>query len=409
MRHDHDIDRRRLLIGGALAAASLSSARARAQARLFASAPFALDAEPRGLLLVQLSGGNDGLSTVVPCGDDGYHAARKAIAHRAEDVLKIDDYRGLHPELGRMRAHYESGHLAIVEGAGYPDPTRSHFKSYEVWHTAQRTGRASGDGWIGRLCAAAWPENDDPNLVVHVGGKLPYSLYSSEHPAAAFATPTGYRWVGDAAEQEAHARAGMQSSEDGESNLDFLRKVVSDGRESSAAIRRAAAGYRPKAPYPADPFAASLRDVAALATAGIGSRVFSVELTGFDTHSNQKARHDQLMRRLDASLGAFLEDLHGTAAGRNLVVLVFSEFGRRVAENGSRGTDHGIAGPMFLAGEGVRGGLHGKHPSLSDLNDGDLVHTTDFRSVYATLIAKWLGLEPERVLGAEYPLLDLLA
>jgi uncharacterized protein (DUF1501 family) len=191
-------------------------------------------------------------------------------------------------------------------------------------------------------------------------------------------------------------------------NLEYLRKVLRDGQASSEAIRRAAVRYRTQAEYADDELAQALRDVAALSVGQIGTRVFSIELSGFDTHSDQKNRHDALMRRLDAALPTFLADISTTEAGKHTLVMAYSEFGRRVRENGSNGTDHGVAGPMFLAGAPVKGGLYGRHPSLSKLDDGDLVHTTDFRSVFATVIDKWFGTDPARVLGAKYPSLPIL-
>lgn len=410
-----NLDRRQLLYGaGALAGMSLISARAEGAVKLSASAVFASDV-PRTLVLLQFSGGNDGLSMVVPFGDDGYNSARRATRVPEKDLLKLDDYRGFHPALTRLRALFDAGKLALVEGAGYPTPIRSHFKSYEVWHTADLRGRAAGEGWIGKLVKAAWPDNRDPNLVVHIGKNVPYSLYSLTHPAASFATPTGYKWAGDESERAALEKGGdvcehgeKETEREPANNLEYLRKVLRDGQASSEAIRRAALRYRTRTEYDADELAQALRDVAALSVGQVGSRVFSVELSGFDTHSDQKNRHDALMRRLDVSLPTFLADIAGSEVGKNTLVMAFSEFGRRVKENGSGGTDHGVAGPMFVAGEAVKGGLYGKHPSLTKLDDGDLIHTTDFRSVYATLIQSWFGVDATRVLGAKYPLIPLL-
>ncbi len=377
---------------------------------------------PRTLLIVQLAGGNDGLSMVVPHGDDGYHSVRPNLRHSAETVLALDDYRGLHPALKRLREVYASGSLALVEGVGYPNPIRSHFQSFDVWHAGDPRGRSVPEGWVGRFADAAFPADTNPNLIVHVGGTPPYSLHSASHPPAAFVTPAGYRWAGDKDEQEAYANAGMEGaiSKDREgkekaksqptegSSLDFLRKVLSDGQASSGAIRRAAARYQTPVAYPDEAFATTMRHVAALVNGGLGTRVFSAELGGFDTHTDQKNRHDQLMRRLDGALGALLEDLQRTEAGKQVVVMVFSEFGRRVKENGSRGTDHGVAAPMFVMGAPVKGGLYGKHPSLTDLDDGDLSHTTDFRSVYGSLLESWFGVPHERVLGKRFELIDLV-
>lgn len=418
---DARFDRRHALLAGlsALGAFTLGSPRAAGAPRLYASRALPVRGARRTLVVLQLAGGNDGLSTVVPCGDDAYYAARKQTSIAAGEVLRLDDYRGLDPRLQRLHERYQEGKLAIVEGAGYPDPIRSHFKSFDVWHTADARGRGVPEGWLGRLARAAFEGETNPNLCVHVGGEVPYSLSSPTHPPVAFATPTGYRWAGTEAERAAFedaARAATFGNElapereapRADSNLEFLRGVLADGQASSAAIRRAAARYRTSVEYPGDALGAALRDLAALIEGDVGSRILSAELGGFDTHTDVVNRHANLMRTLDAALGAFLEDLERSEAGRDTVVLVFSEFGRRVAENGSRGNDHGTAGPMFVAGSAVQGGLYGAHPSLSDLDDGDLKFTTDFRRVYATLIEDGFGVKHQRVLGKHYERLPLL-
>ena len=391
------VDRRGVLIGGASVALGGS---------VFGRA-FGASGDARTLVLLQLSGGNDGLNTVVPWGDDAYYAARPNIGIEPNDVLKLDDYRGLHPELQELHRAWDVGRLALVEGCGYPQPNRSHFKSMDVWHAADLRGRGVGEGWIGRL-ARSFGDDDEPNLVVHVGGNVPYSLYSPTHPPTSFIMPRSYRWAGDEDETAAYARAGSMERERPSSNLEYLRKVLADGQASSAAVRRAAADYATEVEYPTTPLGAALHDVAALIAGGVGSRVLSVEHTGFDTHDAQEPRHRGVMRALDMALGAFLSDLESSEAGRETIVVAFSEFGRRVKENGAEGTDHGVAGPMLVAGPKVRGGLYGEHPSLTDLDEGDLRHTVDFRSVYATVIERWFGADAERVLGAEFPVLDLI-
>lgn len=421
------IDRRRALLAGAtaLSALGLSSSRAHAAVRTLASLAAQTEGPQRTLLVLQLAGGNDGLSTVVPHGDDAYHAKRPNTAIAPERVLALDEYRGLNPHLRRLKGVYDQGKLAIVEGAGYPDPIRSHFKSFDVWHTADRRGRGVPEGWLGRLARAAFEGSADPNLMVHIGGSVPYSLRSATHPPVSFVTPTGYRWAGTESEVAALERAGAgdalgddgvpedmaredSGEQEGGSNLEFLRKVLADGQASSERIRRAAASYRTPVEYPDDALATALRDVAALVHQQVGSRVLSCQLGGFDTHTDLTGRHARLMKQLDAALGALLEDLARSEAGRACVVLVFSEFGRRVAENGAKGNDHGTAAPVFVAGHAVRGGLHGAHPSLTELDRGDLIHTTDFRSVYGTLCERWFGVKHQRVLGKRYPLLELM-
>ncbi len=377
------------------------------------------------LVMIQLSGGNDGLSTIVPHGDDGLGAKRKTTLPDTSKLLAIDDYRAFNPMLKTCRSEYEAGRLAIIEGCGYPDPVRSHFKSMEVWHTGSARGRSAGDGWIGKLAAEAWGALAEPLSVVHFGGRAPYSVFSSTHPPVAVASPTAYRWFG---EQDVYAMGGSAICEHepamdaGEASapeakgrhagrdraLQLLRKTLDDAKESSAKVRRAAGAYQTDVEYPASALSGSLRDVAALISGGVGTRVFSVLDGGFDTHSNQLTLHNRKMATLSSALGAFLQDLRRSEAGRNTVVVVFSEFGRRVAENGSKGHDHGKAGPMLVFGDQVKGGLYGEHPSMTELDEGDLVHTTDFRSVYATLIERQFNADSTAVLGQDYERLAFL-
>lgn len=419
---DLGFDRRSLLIGGLAALGGTIVFGSSADARVRLLGP--LGEVPglggtRTLVLVQLTGGNDALSMVVPYGDDGYNRERTSIRINKNEVIKLDDYRGLHPNLKGLKSIWDDKRLAIVEGCGYPHPIRSHFKSYEVWHTGSDRGRMVGEGWVGKLVDVAWPKDETPELVVHVGPNEPYSVFSMTHPALAFQTPATYRWVSPESEDmQAYRKAADDDMKELEKKrketgsdvmIRRLRGVLDDANESSTKIRKAAANYKPTTTYPDDDFGEALRVAASLVDARIGSRVVSVELSGFDTHQNQRNSHDNLMKRLDAGLTAFLNDMKGRSAGDEVVVMVFSEFGRRVKENGSRGTDHGVAAPMLVLGNKVKGGLHGKHPSLTELDEGDLVFTTDFRSVYSTVIEKWFGADASKVLGAKYPTLPLLA
>lgn len=406
--------RRQFLAGGlyGLGGMSLATPLAQALRGLPDDKPFS-----RSLVLLQLSGGNDGLSTIVPFADDTYAAARKTTRMLKGDVLPLDDYRGMHRNLKSLYRQYQAGRMAIIEGVGYERMIRSHFRALEVWHTGRHAGRVSGEGWVGQLAQAAWDAEDHPNLIVHLGGEMPYSLYSTRHPAAALEAPTVYKWFG---EQQVELAYGMTCTQDPSSKenesrhagrdkaLARLRSILDDAHDSSASIRKAAALYRERVEYPRNRLGGTLRDVAALIHGRLGTRVFSVKMGGFDTHAGQRGSHDSLMESLDTGLGAFLDDLGQSPAGRETLVLVFSEFGRRVKENGSKGTDHGKAGPMFVMGPAVKGGLFGKHPSLRDLDDGDLAATTDFRSVYGSIIEQWFGTPHEAVLGKKYPLLPLL-
>lgn len=400
--HEQRIHRRDVLIGGVtiFGGMALLGGRARAGTQDAKVDAGARDDAPRTLLLVELNGGNDGLSCIVPWADDVYHRSRTRTGIAAEDVLKLDDYRGFHPNMTRLREIYGAGKLAIIEGAGYPQPNHSHFTSQDIWHTARATGRASGDGWIGRTLASLYAQDTQIPHAVHVGQTLPYALKSTTHPVVCFDEPPAYRWARNA---EAIADKGMQQSDtDRKSSLAQIRTVVRNAKQSSEEVRRAAAQYKPRVEYAADDFSQDLKFAAALLQSRIGVRVMSVTQGGYDTHEDQKRRHDALMTNLDRGLATFLEDVRGTSSGDNVLVLVFSEFGRRVEDNASIGTDHGTAGPMFLLGSPVQGGLYGKHPSLLDLFEGDLVHSTDFRSVYASVLDRWLRVDSETILGAKY-------
>jgi uncharacterized protein (DUF1501 family) len=403
-----NMDRRRFLVGGLTlaGAASLMGGLAPRAAARGLNRPD--NSGSRRLVLLQLSGGNDGVSTIVPHGDDAYHASRRSTRILSNEVLPIDKYRGFHPELGRFRRIYDAGRLAIVEGVGYPDPTLSHFKCLEVWHTARRAGRASGEGWISRLVDTAWAGAPSTERVVNFGSQVPYSVYSTRHPAISLKSPSAYQFLGTEAEADAWSAAGRAQGKETSGALGRLRRILRDAEDTSARIRSASAAYRTPVDYPDTPLAHTLKDVAALIASPMETRIFSTTYAGFDTHSGQRGVHNALMSTLDGALGAFVQDLARSEAGRDTVVLVFSEFGRRLKENGSNGHDHGKAGPMFVLGERVKGGLYGKHPSLTRLDHGDPAFTTDFRSVYATLIKDWFGTDDATVLGNKYPGLGFL-
>jgi uncharacterized protein (DUF1501 family) len=354
--------------------------------------------DERTLVLIQLNGGNDGLSTLVPFGDDAYYRVRKATRLEPDALHRVDDYVGLHPSLAHLARRYQEGQVALIQGVGYPGSNRSHFKSREIWHTADLRGRAGNDGWIGRLCDQAWAASTLPELSVHVGQNLPFSLYSPLHPPVVFNTPDSYRWLGDEGAAQVLDSSGDRRSS---SVLERLRGVMADARSSSARILRAIREYETDVEYAGNRDAQALKHAAALIDARLGSRVLSVVIGGFDTHANQKADHSALLRLLDRALESFLSDLQRSEAGRKTLVLAFSEFGRRVKENGSGGTDHGKASLMFALGKPVAGGLYGEYPSLTDLDDQDLRFNVDFRRAYATAI-EWMGGDARETLGAAF-------
>ena len=407
MKSEQQLDRRRLLQGGALLGGAALFGTSPTAALLRRSAEEQDDEAPI-LVVIQLAGGNDGLNTIVPHGDDVYHASRKFTHVDSKSLLPLDEYRGFNPLLGGLHNLYESGQLAIVEGVGYGPPNRSHFSSFDIWHAASLLGKAGGDGWLARLASMIGHGDErDTNIAVHVGERAPYSMYSRTTSTVCFNDPDLYRWdehenlICDAADAEMTGSTGP--------SLSRVRSTFLQARDSSADIRAAVDRYKPNVEYPESRLGFALKVCAALIEARVGARILSVELAGFDTHAKQVGRHDYLLKTFDSSLSAFLADLEGTSQAKRTTVFAFSEFGRRVADNASLGTDHGTAGPSFIAGPAVRGGLYGAHPAMDALEEGDLVYTTDFRSVYATLIQDWFGADSAKLLGDSYPILPILA
>lgn len=362
------------------------------------------DPAERILVVVELSGGNDGLDTVVPHADDAYHRARPSLGRRAEGVLKIDDKFGLHPSLGGLKTIYDEGLVGVVHGCGYPDPDRSHFSSMDYWHTARPHG-VSTTGWVGRLADGAWPA-ERPNLLVNISRKQALAVQAEKHSPVVFDDPESFVRAGDALQAQAYA-ALIDQKATGNASLDFLTEISRQASESSRRVRETTANYRTPVAYGATPLAVDLKKVAAMIDAGFPTRIYYVSLGGFDTHAGQEGGRFYLLTGLGEALRAFNADMKRIGRDGDVAMMMFSEFGRRVEENASQGTDHGTAGPMFVMGAKVKPGLHGTHPSLTDLDaNGDLKMTTDFRRVYAASIQTWLGVPAKPVLG-DYAPLDL--
>jgi uncharacterized protein (DUF1501 family) len=364
----------------------------------------------RALIVVELNGGNDGLNTVVPYTDAVYRKSRPTLHVAPERVRKIDARIGLHPSLGGLSALLEKGQLAIVQSVGYPNPNRSHFQSMDIWHTARMRPADNTPGWLARyLDQGKGPPGDAPALHVH-HGQMPRALAYGGRPAASLSDPRALRRhlgvpeSAGAKEQLAalDALGGQEVGAPG-SLLQFVSRSTSITYANSARLE-ALSERRGGAPdYPVFyGLARRLRLIGQLLEAGMATRVFYTRLGGFDTHGTQLATHPGLLQELGASLQAFMGHLEKAGLAERALVLVFSEFGRRLAENGSGGTDHGTAGPVFLLGRGVKSGLHGPCPNLEDLEGGDPRHAIDFRRVYATVLDRWLGCNSRDVLGGAF-------
>jgi len=363
------------------------------------------------LVLIQLIGGNDGLATVVPHSDPAYPDLRPGIAEPLDSLLPISDAHALHPAMGSLAGLWDEGALAIVQGVGYPNPNRSHFRSVEIWDTAA-PDRIAGPGWLGRYLDHVDPGSslyainlDDASAAVSRRTLQPvptipnldsFSLHAPEPPLDAAAQL--------AAIERIYAESGPFAPQE-----EFLRGVATTAMQAASDLQSMGASFESVAEYPAGPFGDSLRLVAQLIAGGSGTRVFTAALGGFDTHSSQQPAHARLLETLSGGITALMNDLRDHGVAENVLIATYSEFGRRPRQNGSGGTDHGTAAPLFVVGEAVRGGLYGAAPSLTDLDaEGDLRFTTDFRSVYATLLDRWLQTPSGLVLEGAFPALDLL-
>lgn len=360
-------------------------------------------AEGPVLVVIQLSGGNDGLNTVIPYADDAYYRARPTLAVAAKEVLRVDDHIGLHPALKPLMQQYEQGRLSIVQGVGYPNPDRSHFRSMEIWHSAV-AAEFETSGWIGRLfdaqCAA---RSCEPTAGVCVDGQLSPAFTGNSGVGIALRDPEQfYRMTRLISEKPAQGTSGN-------GNLDFLRRTGMHAAVSAGELRQRARAAKSQISYPDSALAQQLRLTAKLIAGDLKCQVYYATLGGFDTHAGQERTHPQLLAEYAEAVGTFQRDLEQLGVADRVMTMTFSEFGRRVRENGSRGTDHGKAAPMFVMGRAVRPGLISKHPSLQQLDQGDLRFEIDFRSVYATMLAGWLGADATTVLRADYPRLGLLA
>lgn len=362
------------------------------------------------LVLVTLYGGNDGLNTVIPAADRVYQDMRPDLAYAEHEVLPLSEGLGLNPSMKGFKSLWDSGRLAIVRGVSYPQPDHSHFRSMAIWQTASPVS-ASSTGWLGRwLDSTAAKTGSDPLRALSMDPVLPVAL-AGEHSAAATLLNRGAR---NPAGQAGHAFTQLAAASPGEP--DFQARVATSMRDlltvdtdllpkvkkvqsyqapdsADAQAQGATAGYQSK-------LAQQLGLVRACVTANVPTRVYSVSLGGFDTHTNERNTQSALLGVVDKAVSGFLKDMATSAPGRKVVVAIYSEFGRRVAANANEGTDHGTAGPMFIAGQPVAGGFYGEQPSLTKLQNGDLVPTVDFRDVYATLLHKVLDTDPASVLGA---------
>lgn len=357
------------------------------------------------LVVIEMTGGNDGLNTVVPFKDQEYPRLRPTLKLPENQLKKLTDSIALHPQMTGLADLLQDHALCVAQGVGYPNPTQSHFRSMDIWQTAAPVDVLT-EGWLGKALKALpgapafHLKNTNENSPLAVEGapvRVP-SITTLEE----FQLQLGAASGADKKNQREVIEGAVQPSSSAPGLLDFVQRTAANTYASSKRLQEIGKNYQPKSPYPQTPLANRLRLAAQLIDADLGARVFYVSIGNFDTHANQGQTHAQLLGQLSGAMTAFFKDLAGHGHRDRILMMTFSEFGRRARENGSRGTDHGSAAPMLLVGGKVKAGIVGEHPSLTDLQQGNLKFHTDFRQVYAAILDNWLGVSSKDVLGGEF-------
>jgi uncharacterized protein (DUF1501 family) len=364
------------------------------------------------LVVIQLSGGNDGLNTVIPFANDRYYAARPTLAIPKDKALKINDEIALHPSLQGMKALYDSGKLAIIQGVGYPNPDRSHFRSMEIWQSGVAESFET-NGWIGRMfdhtCNNEHSnEKCSPTCAVSIGETLNPALQGLSSIGVSLRDPEQFFRMTQVYSKSAASTEEKKMSAQVGSELDYLRRTAMNAELSADKIRKSVRSVQSQTDYPKEPFAQGLKLISSMIAGGMDTRVYYISLTGFDTHANQPGTHERLLKTLSDGIASFQKDIEALGQAERVVGFTFSEFGRRVAENGSRGTDHGQAAPMFAFGKKIKPGIIGSHPSLEKLSNGDVSFQTDFRQIYAAVLQNWLKVDSKVILGQAFQPVPIL-
>ena len=361
------------------------------------------------LVVVQLSGGNDYLNTVIPHSDQNYYDNRPTIRYADEEILRIDDDLAFNPQMRALKDLYDEGNVAVIHGVGWENSTRSHFRAMDIWHTAE-PDVVGTEGWLGRTIRELDPGGDNPVTAVNVGYGLPRALLAPNASVASVSDLEAYGMLSSIEQQEQREAllqrfANMYAPAIGTGPvMEYIGNTGLDALKGADMLKVAPGQYESTVEYDAgNPLAQKLRDVARIHFSGLGSRIFYTEHGGFDTHASQAGNHPKLWNEVSSAIGDFWDDLREHDADSNVLMFVFSEFGRRVKENGS-GTDHGAGGVAFAIGPGVRGGMHGEYPETraEALVDGDLAPGIDFRSTYTSILEDWFGLDAAPIVNGRF-------
>lgn len=365
------------------------------------------------LVVIQLNGGNDGLNTVIPYSNGLYYDARPSLNIAQKDVLPLNNELGLHPKLANLKKFYDGGKVAIINGVGYPNSSRSHFRGTDIWMSAN-PDKIERTGWLGRFLDESIARfHNVKTPAANIGGVLPLTLRGTKVVVPSivnlqsFQLQTDSKYAQDRANRLQLFTQLNSQPFDASVYLAYIAQTGLGAHQSAEELQQAVKKYKSAVQYPTDPFSQGLKLIAQIIAGGIGTQIMHVAIGGFDTHASQNQEkpvsHPMLLERVNAGISVFYQDLVQMGVANDVLIMTFSEFGRRVRENGSQGTDHGTAAPLFVLGNRVKGGLYGEYPSLSKLDSvGDLIYTVDFRSVYATLLDDWLKADSKSILRGSY-------
>jgi len=367
----------------------------------------------KNLVVVQLSGGNDALNTIIPYGDELYYDNRPFVNVPQDKVLPIDNYIGFNPSMAPLKNLYEKGNVAIINGIGYAEPNRSHFRAMDIWHTGE-TKSVGTEGWLGRAIRELDPRGENVLTGVNFGRGLPRALFAKDVPVASVGDLNTYGLFPDIEDDESrnialNAFSQMYGGIGKDTIANFFSQTGMDAMKGADILRRAPKMYSSTVEYANTDISQSLKSIAQVMFADIGTRVFYAQHGSFDTHSGEIASHQKLWSELSIALSDFMSDLKEHGKDKDTIIFLFSEFGRRIKDNGA-GTDHGSGGVAFVIGGDVKGGLYGRYPSLNEKDqvEGDLAFNNDFRTTYSTIAEKWLGVDPESVSNGNFGMINFL-
>ena len=369
----------------------------------------ATKSKDKTLVVVQMTGGNDFMNTIVPFTNEHYYDARKKIVMKQEDVLPINDTLAINENAAPFKRLYDEGRMAIIQGIGYPDSNRSHFRGMDIWHTCE-PDRVGSEGWLGLAIQELDPKSENVLTGVNIGQGLPRAMSVAGVPVTSISDLEGYGVMNQIEKEQLRDKA-LQAFKDiygqaiGSGVVsEYIGKTGLDVLKGADMLGEVASNYQSTVEYADNSIAKSLKDVARIHLNGLGTRIFYTNHGGYDTHANEMPTHPKLMSDLSGAISDFLDDLDQHDESDNVAILVFTEFGRRMRDNGS-GTDHGSGGGAFLFGKNVKGGLYSEYPSLapSDWEHGeDLKHTIDFRGIYGTVLEQWLDLDAKPIVKGEF-------